>query len=156
MTKATVHICQICSEKIFCEKIYLKGHFSNKHKLSLSSYRKKYNCGIYKEQLTKLLEGGKLSENKVGSFCSFKCPKCFSTFQGLANFRKHKKHSKICLQDFNAQFWVDCLHGTITSHKCKVCSKLLLCDPQSIARHVYNHHGISSITQYCKQTGCFI
>ncbi len=154
MTKATVHMCQICSEMVFCEKNYLKGHFSNKHKLSLTSYREKYNCGIYKEQLTKLLESGKLSENKVGSLCSFKCPKCFSTFKGLANFRMHKHNSKICLEDVKAHLWVDCLHGTIITHKCKICSKLLLCDLEPIRNHLSHHHGITSITQYVKQTGC--
>ncbi len=128
MTKVTVHVCKICSDKIFCEKGFLKNHFRSKHKLSLASYRKNYNCGIYKEKLQKLLETGKMSHYKVGNFCSFKCPKCSRIINSLSNFKTHKHNSKRCLQDVRANLWVECLHGDIITHKCKICSKLLLCD----------------------------
>ncbi len=153
MTKATVHVCQICDERVFCEKTFLKGHFFNKHKLTLSSYRKNYNCGIYKEKLQKLLESGKLSQNKVGNFCSFKCPTCCGTYKGLRQFRNHRHNSKRCLQELEAKLWVDCLHGDIITHKCKICSKLLLCDQVHITKHCEHHHKISSFRQYVKTTG---
>ncbi len=154
MTKATVHVCQICEEKVFCEKVYLKGHFSNKHKMPLTIYKKKYNCGTYKEQLQKLLESGKLSLNRIGNLCTFKCPKCCRTLNSIYYLRHHKHGSDKCLPSINATYWIQCLHGKIITHKCKICSKLLLCDLEPIRNHLYRNHGLSSITQYIKETGC--
>ncbi len=153
MSTVTIHVCKICSEKVFCETLFLNNHFKNKHNTSLASYRKKYDCGSWKERLQTTIDRGNLSLQKVGNLCSFKCPKCENIFMGLQNLRMHQTRQKRCMPHIQARAWLECIQEVV-SHKCKLCSKIILCDYQPIFNHISCCHGFKSIEEYAKKTSC--
>ncbi len=153
LTKATVHVCKICSEKIFCEASILHRHLIKKHKMTVVEYRKKYSCKAdWKEKMQNLLENGKLSPNRIGNLCSFKCPQCQSTYLAYSTFVKHCKESKKCHVNTKSMFWVEHLEKVIV-HRCRFCSKPLLCDGETIQKHVKHSHGMKSLDEYAKAKG---
>ncbi len=44
----------------------------------------------------------------------------------------------------------------VITHKCKICSKLLLCDAKTIIQHVLCSHNMKTLTQYANKTGCTV
>ncbi len=43
LTKAAVHVCKICSEKVYCDYVFLENHFRCKHKFNLKTYIQQHN-----------------------------------------------------------------------------------------------------------------
>ncbi len=118
------------------------------HKLRLAEYRRTFECGIStKEKLETFLEKGRLSLNVIGSLCTFKCPDCDKRYNSLHSFRVHTKehHSKV-----KHYFFLDCLEDVVT-HRCKICSKLLLSDASIIRRHVQREHNMQSLNKYAEE-----
>ncbi len=156
MTKATVHICRICSEELYCETKIFSNHFLSKHKLSVSEYRKTYGSDSIscRETLDKVLENARLSPDCIGNLCTFKCPKCHKIFENSKMLRNHNTDSDKCLNKVNTKPR-DCLQDVVT-HRCKICLKLLLCTKEDIRKHISYTHRITSLRDYASQTGCTI
>ncbi len=151
LSNATIHVCKICSEKLICESRLMSCHFMKKHKLSLVDYRKQYNCDcIIKPNHQKLLESGKISLDEIGNLCIFKCPKCKGTFTSIDWLSKHaRKRCKVSVNHDNVRKYVT----KVVTHKCKLCSKLVLCDGKLLATHFLSKHRIKSLKEYADKTG---
>ncbi len=151
LSKITVHVCRICHENVFCETYTLFCHMA-KHKLRLIDYRKTYDRATSrKEKLDDILRKGRLSSHIIGSLCTFKCPECDTRHTNLHSFRQHtyKYHNHSKTQVY---FWIKCLEDVVT-HKCKMCSKLLLNDTSIIRLHVKSEHNLKSLEEYAKKNG---
>ncbi len=157
--KASVHICKICSMKVLSDNQFLAHHFKNLHNMQLSHYRQQYNCNtaqnIHKVQLHKAMKKAKLFENVIGNFCTFRCPGCKNVFYSFTAFSDHwnPKVRKTCQELQDTVEWRTCIEEVVT-HKCKICSKLILCDKGIILMHVRGIHYIKSIGEYAKKSGC--
>ncbi len=153
LSNATVHLCRICSEKLYCESAYLRRHLS-KHNITVTQYRKQFNCQVgWKTKNQQLLERGKMSFNEIGNKCIFRCPQCEKTF---ANFGTLWLHGQKC-ENHPVAIRIMNVHDyaiKVVSHKCKICSRLLFCDGVLIARHVRDNHRIMTLKKYAANTGC--
>ncbi len=157
MYKASVHICLICSMKILSDTQFLKNHFRRVHNIPLNKYRQQYNCNsvqnIQKTELNKRIEKAKHSKTVIGNFCTFKCPGCKRIFNNYSTFKQHiSLIAGKCTQLQNNIQWRTCVLEVV-SHKCKLCSKHLLCDNNVIMDHVKKYHDIKTILEYSKKTG---
>ncbi len=151
LSKITVHVCRICREDVFCETYSLFTHMG-KHKLRLTDYRETYERGTSrKEKLENILRKGRLSSHIIGSLCTFRCPECDMRHTNLHSFRQHtyKHHYQSKTQ---IHFWIKYLEDVVT-HKCKICSKLLLNDTTIIRLHVQGEHNMKSLKEYAKRNG---
>ncbi len=154
ITQAIVHKCNICSDKILCDSAFLHEHMTHKHSITITEYRRKYVCDVaWKSQQRELLENGRLSENKIGNLCTYKCSQCkrkFETFKSLAYHgpRCEKGPLKIRRHDIGKYI----IHAV--SHKCKLCSTLLFCDIGVMREHMAYSHEIKSIKEYALKVGC--
>ncbi len=157
LSKATVHICNICSEKVLNEDRFLCLHFSWKHKMKLVDYRQKYCCNpdpsvIYQ----KMLKKGRKSENIIGNLCTFKCPGCRKTFRTSHALHTHANRSKQehCSKAGSLGLARTYIEKVVT-HNCKICDKLILCEKIWITFHL-KCHGIKSLKKYAEMTGCIL
>ncbi len=154
IVKAVVHVCKICSDRIICDRVLLKLHFKSKHKMSLEKYKHQYKCDSYWTiKYTRLLQRGSLSANKIGNLCVFSCPVCQKTFKTYSSFGNHTNIS--CKSANTTARRLQNLKKVI-SHKCLLCSKLLLCDLRFIKTHLKGHHKTMTIRKYASITGCSI
>ncbi len=157
LSNATIHVCKICSEKLICDTRLMSCHFTKKHKLSLADYRMQYSsdCNMKtnhqtNHQFKRLLESGKVSFHEIGNLCKFRCPKCKGTFSSLDWLAKHaRKKCKLSVSNQNVIKYVT----KVVSHKCKLCSKLVLCDGKLLATHFLAKHRIKSLKEYANKTG---
>ncbi len=153
--RATVHICKICCQKLLCDSSFFNHHFRKRHQMSLSDYKHKYNCespGMlsFQKRMTK----AKISENEIGNLCTYICPGCKNLYCSLSNFKTHQKlgSNRCSLRDETLPLQI-CAEKVVT-HKCKICSKLLLCDITSIMLYSRFHHEITNVEDYLAKTGC--
>ncbi len=158
--KATVHICQICSERILCDTTFLSYHFTKRHSMSLDEYRDQYTTTreehAKKANIQQMMETAILSEGEIGNLCTYKCPGCKKVFQSKSTFQEHhsgRRKSTTCPLKFKKLQSLECIDKVVT-HKCKLCSKLLLCDFKYILFHTSYVHGISTAEEYASKTGC--
>ncbi len=156
--KASVHICKICSQKVLSDFYFLNVHFINTHGMYLSKYRQLYNCNSVQNikitHLSRRTQNAKESDNEIGNFCVFKCPGCKKIFETKSTLYHHcSPKLGNCQQLESSVDWRTCIEEVVT-HKCKMCSKLLLCDNSLIVMHVWNAHNIKSIGEYAKKAGC--
>ncbi len=153
--KATVHICQICKERVLCDSKFLSQHFRYKHDTSVDEYRQQFKCdSSLKKDLQSSLKRGRFSQDEIGNLCTYRCKGCNNVYRGSQNFQLHarSKSANCPLKDDTPQ-WQTSLEE-IVKHKCKLCFKILFCDSRSISRHAYYTHGFKSIEEYAKKTGC--
>ncbi len=155
--KASVHYCKICSKKVLNDCQLLASHFQSVHSMSLNQYRQQYNCNsvqnIQKTQLSQRMENAKQSRSEIGNFCTFRCPRCKKIFYSMPALKYHCSPNlgNNCKLEKIVD-WRTCIEKVVT-HKCKICSKLLLCDNEVVRSHVKNH-GIRTIGEYVNKTGC--
>ncbi len=93
----------------------------------------------------KLLEQATKS-SKVENMCKFECQKCnimYKSKPGLTSHFSKTGHGKNNIGDIRK-----CVMKLV-AHKCKVCSKLLMCDTKVIQTHI-KVHKIESIKEYKK------
>ncbi len=158
LVKATVHNCRICSKAILCDSDFLKNHLVSCHSLNIGEYRKLYNCDMdWKRKNQEILQTARCSENIIGNFCTFKCIHCNKYFKSMSALTSHtsvsRSRSGNCTKKLQVNQLCDYLDKAVT-HKCKICSELILCDNEFIKQHASNTHGIKNVTEYCAQTGC--
>ncbi len=157
--EAVVHVCRICLETVLCDSTFLFIHFQYKHHLSIGEYRKNYDChtsqNVVQTKFRELLVKAEISENKIGNLCSFQCVGCKGMYKSLSTFKSH--NSTIFHCPLKGQFlqWETSLVKVVT-HRCKLCSKLILCDTRTIMSHVRPAHGMKSIGEYAKKTGSIL
>ncbi len=154
VSKATVHVCRVCSVKIFCDSDLLYYHFKIKHGLKLCQYRQQYGCGeSWQSQKQEILKEGIMSQDIIGNLCTFKCALCRKIFYCSRAFKTHNLKSKcpFTLKKQSVLFYIE----KVVKHKCKICSKVLLCDKTFIKRHVQRCHKCS-IEEYAESNNCTI
>ncbi len=152
VSEIKVHICKICSKKVLCDTRFLANHMSVSHRQSLKKYRQIYLNKIdHKIRLQNILEEGTKSEDRIGNFCRYQCPKCDNMYSRGAAFRTHMSRHSVKESMYKRE---KCIKIIVT-HQCKICSKLLLCDKQVIIGHV-RYHGFASLEEYGKKTGCVV
>ncbi len=156
LSKVVVHICLVCSEKVLCDSGLLATHL-RRHKMTITSYRKKYDCDEdWKVRNNNMLENGLLLSNEIGigNMCSFVCTVCNKKYKSLRKLRRHFYTVKGHVQMYKSKHLYKYVKDTVT-HRCKLCAKLLLCDNYIIQRHLLNHK-IKSISEYAEKTGCTV
>ncbi len=156
LSKAIVHVCKICFEKVLCDSRFLSHHMMSKHKLTVPEYKNQYDChGQSKIKQTKLLEEGASSDMEIGNFCQFMCPHCRTIFNNFGSLKKHHKRKDVkCSHTTRGMFW-EKYATKITTHNCGVCYKPMPCDFHFILTHV-RCHNISSISEYIEKTGSVV
>ncbi len=157
MEKLTVHICKICCKKVLCESNELTNHFRDWHNMRLSEYRSRY--GNTRAEYDLKLKLGTLSPVIVGNLCIFKCPLCLASFNSLDTFYRHNTRDLVRRKKCNLKNAKNHLHKyllEVITHKCKICSKLLLCDTSAILKHTLSNHNIRTLEKYANKTGCTV
>ncbi len=103
----------------------------------------------------KMLESGMRSADRVGNLCTFRCPKCQNSYKSSASFKTHctRTLKTRCPLEIDSQKWHEYLENVV-SHKCKICSKLLLCDGETIKHHVKECHRMKTVREYAEKTKC--
>ncbi len=156
LVKAVIHICRICSAQVICDYSFLETHLKTNHKITLVQYKEKYNChGGWTFDNQKLLENGRLSKNEIGNLCKFWCPNCKLSIKSLTTLWSHKNNSGEKCKGSARSCKSEYLKKVIT-HKCLICSKLLLCDARAIRKHISGSHNMTSLKEYAKKTKCTI
>ncbi len=154
--KAVVHVCKICSQRVLCDNTFLTRHTRWKHHLSIGEYRKNYDCHTSQTaaqtKLHELLKKAEISEIKIGNLCLFQCAGCKETYKSSSTFTTHNRNKILCPLKGQTLQWQTSL-VKVVAHRCKLCSKLVLCDRLIIMNHVRKTHGIGAIGKYAKQTG---
>ncbi len=155
--KVTIHICQICSERVLSDSRFLSHHFGPKHGLSLNEYRQKFKCdSSLKKDLQSSLERGRFSQNEIGNLCTYRCKGCNNVYHSSQTFQRHNLcKSANCPITEDTPQWQTSLEKVV-KHKCKLCSKVLLCDTRNIINHILKKHDMKSIGEYAKKTGCTV
>ncbi len=94
-----------------------------------------------------------MSEKIIGNHCTFKCNNCNKTFSCYYGFKWHGKiGKKPCVKpNFNN---LPKYIKEIIVHKCKICSKVILCSRQMIREHLRGHK--MTLPEYAQRTGCVI
>ncbi len=152
--KATVHVCRICLEKVFCDSKLLFYHFKHKHRLKLTQYRQQYGCATkWQSQQQDILKEAGMSHDTIGNLCTFRCPLCRTIFYNSNAFQGHHIKSKCPFRSEKQSvlFYIE----KVVTHKCKICSKILLCDKTFITRHVSRRHKLT-IEKYAESEKCII
>ncbi len=77
-------------------------------------------------------------------------------FRSSQNFQRHNHYrSANCPITEDTPQWQTSLEK-IVKHKCKLCSKVLLCDTRNILNHILKKHDMKSIGEYATETGCTV
>ncbi len=155
--KASAHVCQICSKKVLNDSQFLTNHFYV-HGTTLNKYRLQYNTrqkeAPWKASFREILTNAELSQDKIGNFCTFRCPQCKNVFENYGTFRKHTTTTSAkCPLPEGMKPYEKYLEKVV-AHKCKICSKLLLCDNEVIKKHIDTSHSLNNVGQYARKTGC--
>ncbi len=106
----------------------------------------------WKEQAASFLKECSLS-SEVGDMCSFRCRGCDKIFTSLCSYQNHnysfkKKGLPPCSTD-DGTIWLNFVEKAV-AHRCKLCSKLLLCDKRIMCRHFSSQHKIT-VSMYMKR-----
>ncbi len=149
--KTAFHICKICSKTVLCDTSFLINHI-RKHGLSLNLYREKY-ATVDNWMITdkELLSRGKMSK-ELKSLCRFKCPHCGKNIKTFYQLKYHAKNiCKHAPYDVRSSELSRFLVKIVT-YKCKLCSKLILCDTTLFKNHISAEHDISKVAEYPERT----
>ncbi len=155
LSKATVVVCKICSEKVLCELRLMAQHLQN-HNIKMSEYKLRFQvgqeCNLKKK---KLLEEAKLSARRIGNLCQFACPQCNTTFNSIHNMWVwHNRNKSNCSYKVRYSTWEECATHVV-KHICLICDKTLLCDNEPMKVHMKNHN-IKTLREYAEKTGCML
>ncbi len=158
--EAFSHTCRVCLKKILCCSEFLAKHFRCSHNMSLNKYKNQFNYhNSGTKECEKLLQNGSQSNLQIGSMCTFKCPECKKCYKSIQSFYCHssltKKQSCSFTSMSSRNSWYIYVDKVVT-HKCQICSTLLLCDRNVLWRHALHVHGIKTLEDYCKHTGCIL
>ncbi len=155
LTHAQCHKCHICGGKVLADRGFLNIHMQNKHKMSIEEYCQKYDKkqgGRYmvkQDSMKDILSKCTLSENVVGNMCSFACIGCNGVFDTWISLNSHlsiTNHGPRGMEN------IDKYIVKYISHKCKLCSKIILNDYINLLSHL-RIHKLNTIQGYCEKTG---
>ncbi len=147
--KTSVHVCKVCTEEVSRGMTFLSRHLKSKHKLSVKDYIVKYFHQIdFNANEQEMLQGSTLSQDRIGNLCTFRCAMCSKLFESYSSLKNHFIRSKCQSYKANLLNFIE----SVTTHKCKICSKYLFCDRVDITRHVRLTHELSLI-EYSEITG---
>ncbi len=139
--KTVSHVCKICADLVPCESFFLRRHLSNMHRLKIAEYKEKYmpeTCG----KIT-------YSSRVIGGLSVFTCKHCGHEFHLGFSLKRHMVAKHSVSGHINVR---DCL-SKVVYHKCKLCSRKVLCESTSLWRHFKATHSMS-MAEYSKKTGC--
>ena len=159
---ASAYMCSICSVIVLNDLTQINSHYRDKHGVCFRKHMQRIIGGegrlpqqhsVYnqRERAAKFLEGCPLS-SEVGNMCSFRCRGCNKIFTSLWYFKHHsyclqKKGLPPCSGDTGN--WLHSVEKAV-AHKCKMCSKLILCDRERLRRHIQTQHKIT-VDTYMKK-----
>ncbi len=86
----------------------------------------------------------------IGNLCTFKCPKCHKVFDSWTRMKTHNVTSPHGTG--NRKFSDDFIHKK-KLHRCRVCSKDVICDLNFISWHVRAHGKNFNVHNYSKEYG---
>ncbi len=150
LIKIVAHKCNLCLKKVLCDKTTILNHMRQKHSISsLSEYSEKANIKYSRHKdnsqaWNKALESAIVSET-IENLCKYQCKKCNTIFTSRHSLSYHFKitsHIQIDRESIN-NYLID-----IVAHKCKLCSKKILCDSTVVKRHLRQKHNINSLHEY--------
>ncbi len=104
-----------------------------------------HHCSSLKEALV----NAPRSETTL-NLCKYQCPKCRSFYMSREILSRHfkKVHAFLDQGCFNNYL------VKIIAHKCKICSKVLLCDRTTILSHVKYNHEVKNLNEYSDNKDC--
>ncbi len=135
MTRIICHVCKICSALLFCD-IHLVGRHLYTHNTTVNKYFQDFE------------QTATYSNNVIGNLCEFECTECNKKFSCKDTLYQHQRHS---LHRSNIK-----ANQSVTRkvyHLCKMCNKSILCDSNTLKKHLFRSHGLS-LKGYCRKTGC--
>ncbi len=91
-----------------------------------------------------------LISNQICNLCSFRCPKCYVEYKNLVALQKKCLNTKCHIF---SELKLYKYFTKVVTHKCKICSRLLLNDIRCIIQHARNH-GMRGAKEYANSTGC--
>ncbi len=136
MTTKVYHKCRLCFKTFLCERHNLQLHFKIAHKVSFSDYCTKTGCVIKDSEKGALLKTLKVS-TEFRNLCVFECNVCKNRFHNMKSFGYHRE---TCDDLSEYKSYMACLVEGF-SYKCKMCSRLMLCDRYNIYNHMRSQHG---------------
>ncbi len=171
------HKCHVCEELVLSDYSILAHHVVNKHKLTLTKYRKLINLSKHdnpqqtqyqielqllikdipslKPRPTYTLKANALSDGQVtkdvGNITSFKCPECYFSCVSFLGFTRHIKKEHKLKKISYIKHIVEARY-----HRCHICAKIVLCDNIIVGRHVITKHQVNLLhyqKEYVLKTG---
>ncbi len=116
---------------------------TNKSKRKVKS-KKVSNNSMHLAKNESLLEEAEITD-KVENLCKFQCPKCAVIFMSRTSIYQHfrkTKHADTSKGEIY-EYLTD-----IVAHKCRICSKKILCDRTIIGNHALSSHNLTSVKEY--------
>ncbi len=169
--------CFVCKELMICDSEIVCSHLHNKHKISISKYRKMTNLPKiciprlqYLSKLKSLIENvpvvnlnpqrmlrhdalpDHLVTKDLGNLSFFKCSECCQSDMSYTNLMEHLK-SKHQFEKFSfkTRYVVEARY-----HRCHICCKVIICDNLVISSHINSSHKITMRkyqTEYVLKSG---
>ncbi len=157
--KMVSHKCKVCSKSVMCDKKVIQTHVKMHNIKTINKYlkmmekkippRNKYsnNKKVQMEKNRNKIEEADVSK-EVGNLCRYQCPTCKHIYESSGGFRKHVLHTwHIDLsKEPSSSFLIK-----VVAHRCKICSKKVLCDKITLNSHMSNH-AIKSLKKYIETT----
>ncbi len=163
LVKIVAHKCQICSKKVFCEKMSISCHVKTHGIHSLQAYCDKkeieYENKCVREEASQMpkkkrlfrlqswverLELAPVSDT-VDNLCVFECKKCKARFQCRSHIRRHLRRSNHAIASLSH---INDYLITIKGYHCIICNKKLVCDKTSIVTHLKSHDETYTLKKY--------
>ncbi len=149
------HKCVVCQKKVYCTTAMINLHIFKRHKIGPREYKEKLEEWRKKEGdrvsdgETRSEEGGGGEVPKgnkiqivstVADLSTFACNLCHEKFEKWSSIKEHleEKHGYQKSTKMFKKTFVD--NGIF--HRCRVCHMTLICEQQTIRRHVSSQHGM--------------
>ncbi len=176
VTNVTYHKCFVCQEVMLCDLDVMRNHQNNKHKISITHYKKIINPTNTSPQQEYLLELKSLIKNipiveprsnrflepdalpdqcvtkSSGNLLFFKCNKCCKLNMPFNVLKRHNSSTHYAKTSNYSKESVE----EARYHRCHICRKILICDNEFIYIHVKRAHNLTLTmyqTQYVLKSG---
>ncbi len=166
LVEARYHRCRVCAKRVLCDKRFITCHAHAAHFLNHKGYAQLAGSGESVEASKKEEEAIRISKlldevptvepdknsmvlpstlakdkttDEVANLCKFRCraiPSCSFTASSLGSLSYHKRmsHDRAILS-YDHSSVVEARY-----HRCRICSKSILCDRRAIRDHVVSHN----------------
>ncbi len=123
---------------------------TNGAKTTLKRAKANQNAVNKRVLFKKALEQATVSDC-VENLCKYQCPKCMRNFVSRGSIGEHFKKTKHLPVMGAKQVERNDYLTKIIAHECKICSKKILCDRDTILSHMRNKHKMKSLLDYRDQ-----